>query len=97
MKMFSVSLESSCKPYVTNVDRKQYRHVTGAVTNALANIAANLQGEEELDKLLLRLLQIFVSMGLEGKRASDKNDRTTAATGTMTTISVSDLELSIKI
>lgn len=86
--MFSVSLESSCKTYVTNVDRKQYRHVTGAVTNALANIAANLQGEDELDKLLLRLLQLFVSMGLEGKRASDKTS-TTTSTGTMATMTVS--------
>ncbi|XP_034943088.1 phosphatidylinositol 4-kinase alpha [Chelonus insularis] len=78
MQMFSVSLESSCAAYATNVDRKQYRHVTGAVTNALANIAANLQGEDELDKLLLRLLQLFVSMGLEGKRQSEKIASSTA-------------------
>ncbi|XP_011307555.1 phosphatidylinositol 4-kinase alpha isoform X2 [Fopius arisanus] len=88
MQMFSVSLESSCVAYGTNSDRKQYRHVTGAVTNALANIAANLQGEAELDKLLLRLLQLFVSMGLEGKRQSEKIvNNATSTTSTMTKVS----------
>jgi len=72
MQMFSMSLGSSTATYAASDDRKQYCHVSKAVTNALANIAANLQGESELDDLLLHLLELFVQLGLEGKRASDK-------------------------
>ncbi|XP_041971459.1 phosphatidylinositol 4-kinase alpha isoform X3 [Aricia agestis] len=74
MKMFTViTVEAASASYQHTDDRKQYRHVSGAVLNALANIAANVCGTSARFELLTRLLELFVQLGLGGERATDRS------------------------
>lgn len=74
MKMFTTITIQSSAAYTNDIDdRKQgYRHVSLAVINAFANIARRINSENDLIELLGRLLELFVQLGLEGKRANEK-------------------------
>lgn len=74
MKMFTrVTIQATSHAYSTNPEqRKQYQQVSDAVINALGNIAANMHGEtDKLLDFLIKLLEIFVQIGLEGERSYD--------------------------
>ncbi|XP_076062775.1 phosphatidylinositol 4-kinase III alpha isoform X2 [Oratosquilla oratoria] len=78
MEQFSkIIVEASIGTYGLGVSQdekiRQYRHVATAVHNALANIAANIQGEQDMKKLLMKLLELFVKLGLAAKQNSEKN------------------------
>ncbi|QQP57675.1 Uncharacterized protein FKW44_002743, partial [Caligus rogercresseyi] len=55
--------------------RNKYQRCSGAVINALGNIAANIQGSLLLNDFLIRMMELYVNIGLEVKKLSDKTER----------------------
>ena len=76
MKMFTtITVEDSSTVYSTGCDeqKNKYRHVSKPVLNALANVANGIQGESEMYELLVQLLELFVQLGLEARRTSERS------------------------
>lgn len=75
MKLFATITIQSSAAYSNDAnDHKHgYRHVSLAVINAFNHIARSIYKESDLIELLGRLLELFVQLGLEGKRANEKN------------------------
>lgn len=76
MKMLTtITLESSSAYSMrTKTDQlnQGYRHVSLAVINILTLVAANLTCKLDQEEFLIKILELFVQLGLEGKRASEK-------------------------
>lgn len=70
MKMFGrILVQSASVSYDTEGDKtKQFNNLTDSVIKALSNIATNINGEAEMLDLLIKLLELFVQVGLESER-----------------------------
>lgn len=76
MRMLTtITLESSSAYSMrakTDQQNQGYRHVSLAVINILTLVAANLTDKPDQEEFLIKILELFVQLGLEGKRASEK-------------------------
>lgn len=70
MKIFGrILVQSASLAYNADSDTtKHFNNLTNAVIDALGNIATNINGEAEMLDLLIKLLELFVQVGLEGER-----------------------------
>ncbi|KAH9426521.1 Phosphatidylinositol 4-kinase alpha [Dermatophagoides pteronyssinus] len=75
MKMFATITIKSSLAYNNN-EQINYSHVSLPVINAYGYFARRLNQKSDLIELLGRLLELFVQLGLEGKRANEKNPTT---------------------
>lgn len=75
MRMLTtITLESSSAYSLrtkSDPSNQGYRHVSLAVINILTMVAANLTDRADQEEFLIRILELFVQLGLEGKRASE--------------------------
>ncbi|KAI1713438.1 phosphatidylinositol 3- and 4-kinase domain-containing protein [Ditylenchus destructor] len=75
MKLFTrITIESSNRIYSPEPDNAEHKfsHVSLAVDNALARMAISIEGVENRMSFLIRLLELFVQLGVEGKRIGEK-------------------------
>ncbi|GMT18880.1 hypothetical protein PFISCL1PPCAC_10177 [Pristionchus fissidentatus] len=87
MKLFSrITVESSNCIYSADSrkDGKEQRfaHVSLAVDSALGRMAESIEDEKAKMDLLVRLLELFVQLGLEGKRLGEKLNKSTVKMST---------------
>ncbi|KAK6746150.1 hypothetical protein RB195_012331 [Necator americanus] len=86
MKLFTqISIESSNRVYSQEpvaATEHRYAHVSLAVDQALGRIADGIaEGDDQLS-LLVRLLELFVQLGIEGRRVGEKVSKSTVKMST---------------
>lgn len=99
MKLFTrITVESSNRIYSPEPDEtdQRYAHVSLAVDNALARMATSVESDEDKTTLLQRLLELFVQLGLEGKRVREKITKSTvkASAGSVTNFQCGCIQMS---
>uniref|UniRef100_A0AC34RIU1 1-phosphatidylinositol 4-kinase n=1 Tax=Panagrolaimus sp. JU765 TaxID=591449 RepID=A0AC34RIU1_9BILA len=75
MKLFvQIIVETSNRVYTPDPDTidHRYGHVSLTVDNALTRLAQSVSTTEDQMNLLVRLLELFVQLGVEGKRVGEK-------------------------
>ncbi|XP_055327551.1 phosphatidylinositol 4-kinase alpha-like isoform X2 [Paramacrobiotus metropolitanus] len=70
-----VTLETSSAAYGRPIssDRPDYRHVALAVIRGLKTIAEGLDNPDDVMDFLNRMLELFIQLGLESKKANEKS------------------------
>ncbi|CAI5445845.1 unnamed protein product [Caenorhabditis angaria] len=80
-KLFTqICIESSNRVYsqdATDSHDQRYTHVSLAVDVALSRMAEKVKNEEDKMTLLVRLLELFVQLGIEGRRVGEKVSKST--------------------
>ncbi|CAD6198558.1 unnamed protein product [Caenorhabditis auriculariae] len=86
MKLFTqICIESSNRVYsqdTTDNHEQRYTHVSLAVDMALSKMAEGVQEDEDKQALLVRLLELFVQLGIEGRRVGEKVSKSTVKMST---------------
>ncbi|EYC21934.1 hypothetical protein Y032_0018g3619 [Ancylostoma ceylanicum] len=81
MKLFTqISIESSNRVYSQEpvaAAEHRYAHVSLAVDTALGRMADGVAEGEDQHALLVRLLELFVQLGIEGRRVGEKVSKST--------------------
>lgn len=85
-KLFTqICIESSNRVYSQGngePNEQRYTHVSLAVDMAMSRMAAGVKNEDDKQTLLIRLLELFVQLGIEGRRVGEKVSKSTVKMST---------------
>lgn len=85
-KLFTqICIESSNRVYSqgnNDSNDQRYTHVSLAVDMAMSRMAAGVKNEDDKMTLLVRLLELFVQLGIEGRRVGEKVSKSTVKMST---------------
>ncbi|CAL2037779.1 unnamed protein product [Caenorhabditis brenneri] len=85
-KLFTqICIESSNRVYSqgnSESNDQRYTHVSLAVDVAMSRMADGVKNEDDKQTLLIRLLELFVQLGIEGRRVGEKVSKSTVKMST---------------